>query len=129
VLLIGCRSSAPTPAVCQTLQNSTFGTGPGPTKFVNAVYNQGWERTSITTLERLNSDAPEIMRPWKAWIELSPECDGQKYLEKAAEGTSVSLISGTGHFTLHGFVIDCLCSVKKLEGLSPQQMQRLEAGY
>src|SRR5947209_7198866 len=109
---IGCSSYPPPPALCQSLENSTFGTGPGLIRFVDAVYNPGWERTSITTLERLNSDAPEIMRPWKAWIELSAGCGGQEYLEKAAAQNKVSLISGTGRFTAHGFVIDCLCSVK-----------------
>lgn len=127
----GCASAPKCPPdLPRFLSYEEHGFGTESVWFSGAVMNVPWEGyASIISAEVLDDPPPALATPSRVSVEPSADCPMTSQLDRALRRNQTNIISGRGRLRDDGyFVVECICSVRKVEGLTAEQWGRLYAG-
>lgn len=130
----GCVTSGTAPAECATKARSLAeyersGFGTEPVWFSNAVIYIPWEGAASITPAELLGAPDDLLSPIHVDTVPADDCPGTRKLNKQVSEYRTSLIDGRGRLSDSGvFIVDCVCSARKLDGLTADQVARLYAG-
>ena len=127
ILLGGCATNAPRcDEVSATREPLAYGSGERVT-FRKAIYHSGYHEDVIGPADLLTDEVIVGETPIRATVALAADCRSSGWLADRLRTNGVYIISGSGAYVpmYTGFVVDCLCSVERVEDPTQEQLDRL----